>query len=94
MSLAQVPTTSPMIQDAFLSLQGPVERRGDRLVFRVPLDAGGEQLRSVAPAASFEEDGDLVVVLPEWLAREMRLHEGSSVHVDDRWGKLNISRLQ
>ncbi len=77
----------------YVSLEGPVERRGDRLVLRVPLNAGGDRLRLVANATAFEEDGRLVVELPEWLATRMKLDEGSAVHVDDRWGRLNISRL-
>ena len=82
-----------MLVNDYLSLEGPVERRGDRLVLRVPLNAGGERLRLVAHATSYVEDGRLVVVLPDWLARRMQLEEGSAVHVDDRWGRLNISRL-
>lgn len=77
----------------YVALEGPVERRGGRLVLRVPLSAGGERLRQVATAASYVEDGRLVVVLPEWLLERMALEEGSAVHVDDRWGRLNISRL-
>lgn len=79
--------------DEFVALEGPVERRGDRLVLRVPLEAGGEKLKVVAKATSYEEEGRLVVILPEWLAERMQLDEGSAVHVDNRWGKLNISRL-
>ena len=77
----------------YVSIQGPVERRGDRLILRVPLEAGGAKLRLVARATAYEEDGNLIVVLPDWLASRMRLDEGSEVHVDDRWGRLNISRL-
>lgn len=82
-----------MQTNQYVALQGPVERRGNRLVFRVPMEAGGERLQLVAKATSYEEDGDLVVVLPDWLAARMQLAEGSAVHVDDRWGKLNIARL-
>lgn len=82
-----------MIRDQYLSLQGPVERRGDRLVLRVPLSDGGEQLKLVAKSTSYEEDGNLILVLPDWLAERMKLDEGASIHVDDRWGKLNIARL-
>ncbi len=78
----------------YLALEGPVERRGNRLVLRVPLGEGGERLKLVTRKTSYEEEGNLVVVLPEWLATRMRLHEGAAVHVDDRWGRLNISRLQ
>ena len=82
-----------MVENEFVALEGPVERRGDRLVLRVPLAEGGERLKAAARETAYEEDGSLVVVLPEWLAERMRLHEGSAVHVDNRWGKLNISRL-
>ena len=77
----------------YLSLQGPVERRENRLVLRIPLNAGGDKLQLIAKAASFVEDGNLVVLLPEWLAQRMKIDEGSEVYIDDRWGKLNIARV-
>jgi hypothetical protein len=77
----------------YVSIQGPVEQREGQLVLRVPLEDGGHRLRTIARAVSFVENGDLVVLLPEWLAERMDLREGTTVHVDDRWGKLNISRL-
>lgn len=83
-----------MQSNDYVALEGPVERRGSQLVLRVPLGAGGDRLRLVAKATSYEEEGNLIVVLPEWLATRMRLHEGAAVHVDNRWGKLNIARLQ
>ncbi len=82
------------MQTTYLSLQCPVERHRNQLVLRIPLNVGGDQLRRVAPSLSFVEENDLVVPLPEWLAARMHLGEGSAVHVDDRWGKLNIARLQ
>lgn len=91
---SRVLTTSCMQANEFIALEGPVERRGNRLVLRVPLEAGGETLRLVTKATSYEENGKLIVVLPEWLAERMELNEGSEVHVDNRGGKLNISRLQ
>ena len=81
------------MQENYVSLQGPVERRENRLVLRIPMDAGGDKLQLVAKATSFVEDGKLVVLLPEWLAQRMHLGEGSEVNIDDRWGKLNIARL-
>ena len=77
----------------YVSVQGPVERRDNRFVLRIPLDAGGAQLRDVAQTTSFVEDDMLVVLLPEWLAERMHLLEGSEVYLDDRWGKLNIARV-
>lgn len=82
-----------MLVDDFVAVEGPVERQGERLVLRVPLEAGGDKLRALTRAISFVEDGRLVVLLPEWLAERMQLEEGSAVHLDNRWGKLNIARL-
>ncbi|MGI4829661.1 MAG: hypothetical protein ACRYFU_15915 [Janthinobacterium lividum] len=81
------------MQTIYNSVQAPVERREDRLVLRIPMDAGGDKLQLVARASSFVEGDDLVVLLPEWLAHRMQLGEGSEVHLDDRWGKLNIARV-
>ena len=83
-----------MQADDFFALEGPVERRGEQLVLRVPLKAGGELLKMTAKTTSYEEDGRLVVVLPEWLAHRLQLHEGSAVHVDNHGGRLNVTRLQ
>lgn len=83
-----------MMSDTYVAVEGPVERRGRLLVLRVPLEAGGETLKATVQKSSFVEDGRLVVVLPEWLTRDMRLEEGSAVHVDNRGGRLNIARLQ
>lgn len=77
----------------YVSIEGPVERREGQLVLRVPLDVGGKKLQNVARMISFVEDGKLVVLIPEWLSEKMHLVEGTEVHVDDRWGKLNIARL-
>ena len=83
-----------MRTNEFVALEGPVERRGEQLVLRVPMKAGGERLQLVARTTSYEEDGRLVVVLPEWLSKRLKLEEGTAVHVDDRGGRLNIARLQ
>ncbi len=92
--LSRVPITLRMQANDFVALEGPVERRNGRLVLRVPLRGGGERLKLVTATTSYEEDGLLVVVLPDWLSSRLQLHEGSAVHVDDRWGRLNIARLQ
>ena len=77
----------------YLSIQGPVERRDNRLVLRVPVDAGGHRLWSIANRLCVIENSDVIVLLPDWLTEQMHLEEGSEVHVDDRWGRLNIARL-
>ena len=81
------------MQTIYNSAQGPVERFNNRLVLRIPLDAGGDKLHLVARANSFVEGRNLVVLLPDWLAHRMHLVEGTEVYLDDRWGKLNIARV-
>ena len=75
------------------SLLGPVERRGNDLVLRIPMEAGGDKLQSVTRTISYVENGNLVVVIPDWLAQKMQLDESSEVYLDDRWGKLNMARV-
>ena len=69
-----VPRTLRMAEIDFVALEGPVERRGERLVLRVPLAAGGERLKAAVQTTSFEEDGSLVVELPQLLEPFLQLH--------------------
>jgi hypothetical protein len=73
-------------------LSGPIEREAERLVLRIPLDAGGAQLRIVCEAISEIDGDDLVVPIPDWLAEKIQVGEGTMVTVDDRWGKFNITK--
>ena len=77
----------------YLSIEGPVERLDGQLILRIPLDAGGDRLRRTACMGCAVQGKDLIVPLPEWLASSIRLVEGTAVHVDDRWGRLNIARV-
>lgn len=81
-----------MSEQSYLSLRGPIEREDDRLVLRIPLDAGGEQLSLVARGISQIEGDDLVVTIPDWLAEKIGVGEGTEVYVDDREGKFNITK--
>ncbi len=76
----------------YVSLCGPIEKEGDRLVMRIPLDAGGEQLYLVSKQISEIDGDDLVVHIPVWLAEKIQVGEGTQVFVDDRWGKFNITK--
>ena len=88
------PATTAGMHSDYLSLEGPVERFEGRLVLRIPLEAGGQQLRQTVCTACPVEGKDLIVAVPDWLASRFRLAEGSAVHLDDRWGRLNITRVQ
>lgn len=78
----------------YLSLEGPVERLNGQLILRIPLEAGGRRLRETVCPECTVQGNDLIVPLPDWLTASIRLAEGTEVHVDDRWGKLNIARVQ
>jgi hypothetical protein len=77
----------------YIALCGPIEREASGLVLRIPLDAGGEQLRLVCEDISKIDGDDLVIFLPDWLAEKIEVGEGTEVRVDDRWGKLNITKV-
>ena len=73
------------------SLRGPVTKVEGKLMLRIPLDAGGDQLMECARGIS-EVDGEyLNVVVPDWLAVKLKIAEGSVVSVDNANGKFNIS---
>lgn len=77
----------------FISLRGPLEREDGRLVLRIPLDLGGEQLHLVASGISAIDGDDLVVTIPDWLALKIGVAEGTEVNIDDRCGRLNITKV-
>jgi hypothetical protein len=81
-----------MSNDDFVSLRGPIEREGSRLVLRIPLDEGGCDLHLVCPPIAEIDCDDLVVPIPDWLAQKIAVGEGTIVHVDNRGGRFNITK--
>ncbi len=79
-----------MSDEGITSLRGPVEKVDGKLVLRIPLDAGGEELIDCARGISEIEAGCLKITIPEWLAGVLRVEAGSLVSVDNRNGKCNI----
>lgn len=73
-----------------ISLQGPVEKIGGKLVLRIPLEAGGQELFECSHGISEIEGEYLKVLIPEWLAGMLRIDEGSMVSVNNQNGKFNI----
>jgi hypothetical protein len=59
------------MEDGVVSLKGPVERVNGKLVLRIPLVVGGEELVASARGISSVEGDDLVVTIPDWLAEKI-----------------------
>jgi hypothetical protein len=79
--------------DPVFSLRGPVQKEDNKLVLRIPLEAGGSNFLECSRGIS-EIDGEyLKIVIPEWLAGTLRIEEGSMVSVDNANGKFNIHPL-
>ena len=76
----------------YVSLQGPVELEGEQFVLRIPMEAGGAELANAARGIGRIDGSDLVVSIPVWLTQKLGISEGSLVIVDNRDGKLNITR--
>ena len=79
-------------ENEIISLGGPVERVDGRLVLQIPLAAGGAALVPYSRGIARVESDTLVVTIPDWLAEKLGIGEGSSVIVDNRNGKFNITR--
>jgi hypothetical protein len=76
--------------DDVFSLQGPVQKEDNKLVLRIPMEAGASNFLECSRGIS-EIDGEyLKIVIPEWLAGMLRIDEGSVVSVDNANGKFNI----
>jgi hypothetical protein len=82
------------MDDDFISLRGPIEREGSRLVIRIPLDQGGGDLHLVCQQISEIDGDDLVVPIPDRLAEKIQVGEGTMIRVDNRGGKFNITKVE
>jgi len=74
----------------FISLTGPIEQIGDKLMLRIPLTMGGDKLVSCSQGISTIQDGILCIEVKDWLAQKLSISEGSLVTVDNTNGKFNI----
>jgi hypothetical protein len=75
---------------SFPVLEGPVEKIDGQLTLRIPLAAGTDELVASAKGIGTVEGEFLVVRIPEWLARNLDVREGSRVGVANRNGKFFI----
>jgi hypothetical protein len=82
------------MDEKYVSLRGPIKSEGDKLVFRVPLNAGGAKLNLVASGISVIDGNDLVIILPPWLSEKLQIVEGTEVSIDDRSGIFNIHKTE
>ncbi|MFZ0212983.1 MAG: hypothetical protein WBE20_13615 [Candidatus Acidiferrales bacterium] len=78
------------MDDGVVSLKGPVEKVGGKLVLRIPLAVGGEELIQSARGISSVEGDYLVIEIRDWLAEKLGITEGSWVHVHNTDGKFHI----
>jgi hypothetical protein len=82
-----------MDEDEVTSLQGPVEKVDDKLVLRIPLAAGGNELIECSRGISEITEEYLKITIPEWLAGMLRVDVGTVVSVDNKGGKFNIQPI-
>lgn len=73
-----------------VSLTGPVERINGELTLRIPLNAGGAALASVAGRIGSVDEHYLNIVIKPWLADQLGISEGSLVDIDNVEGRFNI----
>ena len=79
------------MSDQGTSLSGPVESVDIKLVLRIPLAAGGDQLVAASRGIGVVVDDYLEVSIAAWLAQQLGIAEGSVVTVDNRDGQFNIT---
>lgn len=75
-----------------ISLEGPVELIDGKMILRIPLTAGGDNLISAAGSIGNIDSGNLNISILPWLANQLKIGVGSLVVVDNIDGKLRITR--
>jgi len=73
-----------------ISIEGPVEKIGNKLMLRIPLEVGGLDLLDYTRKIGSVVDDDLVIIIPDSLAEKLNVSEGSIVNVNNENGKFNI----
>jgi hypothetical protein len=87
---ASTPTSDDSGADDVLTLQGPVEKVGGKLVLLISLDEGGDKFVECSRGISEVQGEILKISIPEWLAGIPRIEEGDLASVDNANGKFNI----
>jgi hypothetical protein len=74
-----------------MSLEGPVFKVKDELMFLIPLADGGLELVECSRGISEVQGEFLKIVIPEWLAGMLRIEEGDLICVHNTGGKFHIN---
>jgi hypothetical protein len=77
--------------DKVTCVSGPVESVDGKLVLRIPLAAGGDQLVAASRGIGVVVEDYLEISIPAWLAKQLKITAGTVVTVDNRNGKFNIT---
>jgi hypothetical protein len=77
--------------NSIISLAGPVDLIDGKLTLIIPLEYGAG-LVECSRGIGEVRDGELVIVIQDWLAEKLAIVEGSVVVVDNRNGKFNLTR--
>jgi len=72
------------------SLSGPVDLVDGRLMLQIPLASGGDQFIAVSRGIGTVVGDELRVTIPDWLAQQLGIVEGTVVDIDNREGRFNI----
>ena len=73
------------------SLEGAVELINGRLTLLIPLAEGGDQFVACTRTIAHLDGDYLNIIIPEWLAKNVGMSEGSRVVIDNRDGTFNLS---
>jgi hypothetical protein len=86
--LARSSTSEPVSLEAFVS------NVDGKLTLLIPLEAGGNELHECCRGIAEMDGSNLKVSIPDWLADQLGVQEGSRVRVDNDGGKFNITAIE
>jgi len=80
--------------DNIVCIEGPVEDIDGKMMLRIPLNVGGEQLKKYVVSISTVDEQYLNIEIKPWLAEKLNIKVGSFVYVDNKEGKFTITRSE
>jgi hypothetical protein len=75
-----------------ISIKGPLEKIGGKLMLQIPLAVGGRELADCATGIGRIEGQFLKIEVLPWMAEKLGLSEGTIMSVDNITGEFRMQR--
>ncbi len=75
-----------------VSIRGPIEREGGKLMLKIPLVVGGSDLIACTKGIGVVDGHFLKIEVQPWMANKLGVSEGTVMTVDNTEGEFRMQR--